>query len=133
MSSSVREISALNFQIQPNRDIIDLLERLTLTVKQLREDGQFKDNEIQLLNQKIEQFEKISKIQENQVQLYEQMLQKQTEAFKLLNDKVDNLNQIVVELKETNTKLEKKVATERRIGNIKAILMGIFALGIRAL
>lgn len=132
-NSVAAEISALNFQVQPNRDIVDLLERLTLTVKQLREDVKLKDNEIELLNQKIAQYEKISNLAENQVQLYSQMLVKQEEAFKILNSKVDNLDVIIKELKEENAKLIKKVATEKKIGNLKAIAVGVLLLGAKFL
>lgn len=135
-SSLAVEISVLNFQVQvpqENRDVVDQLERLILKIKQLSDEVKLKDAEIKLLNEKASQHEKISNIQESQLQLYQQLLTKQEAAFQLLSSKVDNLDQIVKELKDANSKLEKKVITEKRIGNLKAILVGLLGLGLKLL
>lgn len=136
----VPPISAIHFQItvpdnfEPqNKDSVELIEKLVVTVKQLRLDLALKDAEITTYKEKIAQLESLNRLSEQQLSVANKIISTQETSFNLLKEKVDNLEKIVNEYKEANATLQNKVKNEKRLGNIKVLVTTIALLALKFL
>ncbi len=103
------------------------------TVNALKEDLENKNLEIAELNKQIALHEKLYASQEMQINNYKQLVASNEKAFLLLKEKSDNNEKAIQELKVIVTTLEKKVATEKKRGNIKAVLGALAVILIKVL
>lgn len=130
----------LNFQVvvpdnfdPQNKDSVELIEKLVVTVGQLKSDLELKSVEIGWYKQKVAELENLNKLSEQQIVTANKVIQNQDSSLNLLREKIDNLEKIISNYEKANTNLQKQVKNEKRIGNVKVVVTAIALLCLKFL